>query len=972
MIINLIISFILQFNLVAQDSETQGKDFWLTFPPNAHVNINDFDKKDRERDSLFIFFASNVPTDVRFTYWNYEGKEFKKTIRINEVLQYETFGIPWYDFEIPAQDKDNHRFGNGIEYIQNANKMSIHIESDEEITVLGHNQAKWSSDGMLVYPTKATGKKYILACYSSIYEVGLTHRASHFSIVASEDNTKITIKPTAELSKSDMKDVNITLNKGEVYYARAKDFGGGEDLTGTEVEGDKNFAVFSGVERTSVPYTSTNSRDYLVTQMSPFETSGIEYLVTPFQNNSYGDIHSKFRVIAYFDDTEVYLNDKYFKTLSKGEFFEADIDKAYHIKTSKTSYVYSIRRSGFADDFGNKETGDPFLLVNPPIQQFYQTYKVINFQAYEEIGNGLHSRIYNEHFITIVLKQESIVNTLLDFKPLPSNLNFVKIHNTEYVYAHIPVNLGTHLVSSADPILCYSYGYGYANSYGSVGGGLKLRILDHNPPGIKGKSNCDNYEIDFSELNNYDSGLDSIMILDNENIKYNDNLNGDSLDNAKSIFSLVDPYQDGYVTYRIYDKFGLYSSDTIDIPGFTLSQEFILPDIPDKGQRAINDYYLKLKINNYGKFTQKLKLKLDNRLLLIDNPPATINPGEDVILNLKIEKESYADFDELTFVSELDHDCFQEKTQDSLIRIWKDNLNPQYELSNFEECEDFYDLLLITDNEDIDFGLQEIKYIQLDNIVESATIVNNQYEVKLQLDDIFQNGYYEIIAIDSANNEVNITGSIGGLVLELEENNEYTFEDIMIDTYRCDSITFYNKSERDFIFDNYTFEENINYSIPISQFPLLVKAKSQAKLVVCFDSENYKGIDESIKLNFNDCVENSYPLSSVLIEKNRELNSNCDLKIELKKVNSKAFNLSVPYPNPATNQINININNDINRVINFKLINNLGEEYFSISENFNPAYYNLQFTFNEIPNGNYLLLINSNNISETYKINIVK
>lgn len=970
MIFTFIISLFLQFNLIAQETESQGKDFWLTFPPNSHVSINPLDLNDRNRDSLFIFFASNVPTDVRFTYWDYKGIEYKKTIRINEVLQYETFGVPWFDFEVPAQDEFNHRFENGIEYIQNANKMSIHIESDEEITVLGHNQAKWSSDGMLVYPTKALGKKYILACYSSIPEFS-THRASHFSIVATEDNTNINIKPSTALAMTDTNELSINLNKGEVYYVRAKFIDGREDLTGTELEGNKNFAVFSGVERTSVPYGGFNSRDYLVTQMSPFETSGIEYFVTPFQNNSFEDIHSKFRVIAYYDDTEVYLNDNYYKTLNQGEFFEADIDKAYYVKTSKTSYVYSIRRSGFEDIFGNQETGDPFLLVNPPIQQFYQTYKMINFQAYERNGINTVNEIYSEHYITIVLHQKSIASTLLDFKPLP-NLNFQQIYNTEYYYAHIPVNVGTHLISSADPILCYSYGYGYANSYGSVGGGLNLRILDHNPPDIKRKNNCDNLEIDFSEINNYDSGLDSIMILNNQNIKFTDNLNGDSLQNAISIFSLIDPYQDGYVTYRVYDKFGLYTSDTINIAGFTLSQEFIFPTLDSKGQKAINDFDFQIKINNYGKFTQKLKLNLDNKIVLLETPPLNINPNEEVILNLRIEKEAFVKFNDISFSSILDHDCFQEKEIDSLINIWNDTKKPEFELSNFENCEEIYDLIKITDSTNIDFGLKEIKYINLENIIETFIFNNSQIEVKLNLDNIFKNGYYDLVAIDSVGNQVEISGAIGGLVIELEDNDMYVFEDIEIDSYRCDSIIIFNKSERVFTFDYNSFENNTNFSIPISQFPLTIPAHSSAKLLVCFDANNYRGSEDSIKFIFNECIEKHFPVSSVLIDVEREINSKCDLKIELKKVNVNTFNLSVPYPNPASNQISIGLNNDMNRAINFKIINTLGEEYISITENLNQAYYNLHFTFDDIPNGNYLLLINSNNIRESYKINIVK
>lgn len=974
----------------AQDSETQGTDFWVSFPPNSHVYANA--EQTKLRDSLFIFFSSNVPTDVRFTYWDYEGKEYKQTIRINDVLSYQTFGIPWFDFELPAQDRFNHRFNNGKEYIQEKSKLSIHIESDEPITVLGHNQAKWSSDGMLVYPTKALGNKYIVASYHSIDEYS-TFRASHFTVVATEDNTKVTIIPKSALYYTGLDSVSFTLNKGEVYYARASKVSSIDDLTGTEVFADKNISVFSGVERTYVPNDFENSRDYLITQMSPFETSGIEYFVTPFVKNDTLNLFSKFRVIAYYDDTDVYSNDEYITTLDKGEYYEGNIEEAYYIRTSKTSYVYSVRRSSVGSTgFGDSENGDPFLLVNPPIQQFYQSYKVINFQAIEKniverfeydpdlrrnklVYDTLLTDIYKEHYITLVLKEESIIRTELDFKPLPNDLEYIRIHNTDYLYTHIPVSIGTHLVSSDDPILCFSYGYGAANSYGSVGGGLNLKILDHHAPGINERVDCEGYTVEFTELNENDTGLDSIRVIDNVNIKLDKNIEIDSIKIDEINFTLDNPYEDGLITYRVYDKFGLYRADTIEIPGFTISQEVLDSPIDSRGHRITSDFRYDVKYRNYGKFPQKLEIEQKTGVSLLNNTiPQVLSSNEEFIASFVVYKDNFnktqTDFSLFNIIN---HECYPEKDTTFNLNLWIDNNIPEYSLSDFYECEEISNTVVVYDSNSIDYGIKDFNLINSRNVDLTSEFIENNLELKFTLINIKENGFFEIEVSDTLDNILRIEEEISGINLQLEENDTYIFEEVVRDSKRCDDVELNNFSNREIVLEYNSFQENVNFSIPVSQFPIIIPPQESRMIQICFDGNtNAENMKDSLILNLNECVESLFLIESNIIEVDKFINSKCDLNIRLTRSGDNIFTTSSPFPNPTNNIINLNLNNNRNQNINIKLIDDLGNIILNNNSKYEKGLYEIKLELKDIPSGAYSFIISSETESNSYRINYIK
>src|ERR1044071_1805179 len=78
--------------LMAQ-TDTRGREFYLTFPPNYHNNIiNPFLSV---RDSLYIFIAATEPTTGEITYRDIDSNSFTVNFTIIDPSKVYTFGIPW-------------------------------------------------------------------------------------------------------------------------------------------------------------------------------------------------------------------------------------------------------------------------------------------------------------------------------------------------------------------------------------------------------------------------------------------------------------------------------------------------------------------------------------------------------------------------------------------------------------------------------------------------------------------------------------------------------------------------------------------------------------------------------------------------------------------------------------------------------------------------------------------------------------
>ncbi|MCX7880197.1 MAG: T9SS type A sorting domain-containing protein [Ignavibacteria bacterium] len=578
------LTFLLVLPLFSQIVDSRGKDFWLTFLPNYHNYKYSVNEQLRRSDSIYIFISSDKPTTGKIEFYDINGNFNFVNFSITDPNQIYVFKRAFNDFELLGfNDMGNEWQRNMCEIPV---KLSFHITSEELINVYAHSQGNKSSDAFLVLPTTSLGKEYLVLSYKSDgYFLSLSGRTpSQFAIVATENNTEVVIYPSGPTYVNRSEPQVVPLNKGEVYLVQAliSENNPLNDLTGTYITANKPIAVFAGHQRATVPVeafrgTSSPSRDFLCEQIPPIQAWGRNAFIVPlsqpfFITNRGQDI---FRILAANDSTVVYINGSFLATLNRGQYYEGYLTQAATITATGAILVGVYKKT--SNDAGASNISDPFMMIIPPAEQFIDSCKLINIQAYELEENLQYQKVYQEHFITIVVPVDAVGETKIDDVVVPSSY-FREISGSKYYYAHVKVNEGKHSVQSNKPIGIFAYGYGPANSYGYIGG-MFFAGKDWKAPELELSSDCftDTYHI--NDEGDFSSGIDTVFFDPYylRNVEYVPDKNFKKYNRRATIqFKLSNPYQDGSYKFSVRDSAGNVVTREKEIYGFTI-RHFVGP-----------------------------------------------------------------------------------------------------------------------------------------------------------------------------------------------------------------------------------------------------------------------------------------------------------------------------------------------------------------------------------------------------------
>ncbi len=956
-------------NLDAQDEDIKGTDFWLTFPPNYHNNKyrQNVNEKQKYGDSLYLFIVADVPTNGTIVYRDSLGREYTHNFSITNPDEVYTFKVCYFDFELVGFNDSGEDFKrNQCELVA---KQSFHITSDNEIIAYAHSQAQMTSDAMMVFPTDILGNDYLVMAYSSDIAVGGNSKTpSQFAIVATEDSTLVQIEPTAPTYANGYGTQEITLNKGEVYLVQAKVSGGiyESDLTGSSVQSSKPIAVFSGHQRVTVPLNVGTSRDFLISQMTPVRTWGKNSFITPFVTppNVTPLGTDLYRVLAAYDSTVISINGQIVETLNKGEFYEGPATTAAYVSANSPILLAQFKKTSQSGT-GQNNLSDPFFVVIPPKEQFITSYLVMNTQAYEYDENlNSYKKIYLEHYITIVAPEAITNSVILDGVAIQSSL-FQRISNSDYYYANIPVSEGQHSVNSITEFGIIIYGYGNANSYGYVGG-LSFKPHDFKSPDII--INIDCYELFgvITDTAKYDSGVISISVPENEKINCEVDVSDFNQFQKIILFSarLIDKLQDGKFKIKVVDSMKLESNKTIEIPGFTLKNELQVDEtIPfsDYIGKINNEYCIDIPIKNYGKFEQTINtinLNYPEQFRVTSPLPLKIAAGK--VENLR-----------LCFLSEFDstyvdsiviaNDCAQRNILNLKFGTQKDKNAPQSS-TNYDPCFEysevvFYDSLIY------DYGLKEVEVEQLINCrADFELISSDEIKLKITVIDLYKDAIYKLIAIDSMDNRTTLTDTIPGFTISsplfAPDNNYIDFVDCSIGGLYCDSIQFFNYGLKPISINDVIISRNVYFSIPQSQFPLVINPQETKVLKVCFSPINtiIKNYYDTLYLTMN-CLDKQINLSGDSKPILYEGETNCNVPIEITSYGlpSKSY-IGTTYPNPTNSIITLDFGLAQKENVEMNIYDIYGILVRKeIQSNYSAGIYSYLINVENLPQGQYLI-----------------
>ncbi|MBS1914079.1 MAG: IgGFc-binding protein, partial [Bacteroidetes bacterium] len=345
---------------------------------------------------------------------------------------------------------------------------TVHLQFNDEVVVYGMNTQRFSSDNFLALPQEVLGTEHLVISYPNTIDpnaaaagVNASDFPSQFAVLATVDNTQVTIQPTVRLKgRPDTSPFTITLNAGEIYFGQANGRAG-IDLTGTYIRSNQKVVVYGSHQRTNIPWSEAVGRNHLIEQLPPLNRWANRAIVTPFYDLP-KTVHDKdiFRVLAANDNTQIFFDSTLQTTLKARQYAEFQIDGPKLITATGPIMVAQYHHSSVSKQYisqPNDSIGDPFMMLVTAPEQFDSVYW---FESYA-------SPHFVYHYVNVVVPTERVNTLRLDGSPV--NVPFTTIDKTSYSYAQIPVQLGYHRMSARAPFGLYMYGYGTYDGYGAPG-----------------------------------------------------------------------------------------------------------------------------------------------------------------------------------------------------------------------------------------------------------------------------------------------------------------------------------------------------------------------------------------------------------------------------------------------------------------------------------------------------------------------
>ena len=397
------------FTALSQTVTNEGTDFWIAFPPNASP------------PAITIFISSTFST---------EGSVWSLVPGVNQ------------DFTVVPGVITQISLPSPVILQGGTEDKGIRVTSKDPISVYGLNYLFGTTGGFLALPINALGTDYRVVTYTANFYPN----CSHFSVVATADNTVLTIYNRWTNSTS-----NVTLNYGQTFMD-VETPATNEDITGSRIQSNHPVAVFGSTDCVTIPDPTCGACDQVVEQMFPYYSWGKNYITVPLAGrDASGDI---FRIVSSDDRNEILINGSLAATINAGDYYETNLAISSSIITSKAALVAQFAKG---QNCSGNIIGDPLMMLIPPREQFLKTYTICTLEGFAS------------HWVNIVAPDYA-VNSIYQDGILIPGAAFTQVGTTSYYEAQLPVSTGSHTYNSLHPFGIFVYGWNSQNSYGYPGG----------------------------------------------------------------------------------------------------------------------------------------------------------------------------------------------------------------------------------------------------------------------------------------------------------------------------------------------------------------------------------------------------------------------------------------------------------------------------------------------------------------------
>jgi len=304
---------------------------------------------------------------------------------------------------------------------------AVHVNSNVSVRCIMFNRYLTSSDASAVLPVAALGTDYMAVTSAG---TNSPFRAGEFVVVATEDDTTITMNPKNALVGGFQGGTafNRVLDRGEGFLAKSSGVGVAADLTGSEILSDKPVCVVSGNQTANIP-VNLGFANHIFEVMEPITYWGAEYLIGDLPNRE--DSPTVYRYIAATDATSVFRDGELLAIIDRGEFFEERVGGQHGVHASEPITVAQFMT-------GTQELGaiigDPAVVILRSTNQF-DVEHVFSTKLGSLPG---YPTQFTEHYVTIYAEcvealKESV---FLDGVPV-ATADFQSIPGTSYCVARM-------------------------------------------------------------------------------------------------------------------------------------------------------------------------------------------------------------------------------------------------------------------------------------------------------------------------------------------------------------------------------------------------------------------------------------------------------------------------------------------------------------------------------------------------------
>ncbi|MCL2766830.1 MAG: InlB B-repeat-containing protein, partial [Peptococcaceae bacterium] len=351
------------FSMVATHAQTTGgTNFWLTFGQN------------------YNFPASSVDLQIRVVCRDLPAFGVIYFTEIDDVVSFDVDPGEVYTYTLTDPQKVAVYNNSGT----STNNKSIHITSNQPITVYALNQTSASADATNILPLTALGTYYYQISYSPFSNV-----SDAYAIVVTENNTEIS-HGTTSLG---------TFNAGEVYYRTSN-----TDMTGTRITSNKPVAFFALNQSAIIP-NDCDAADCLMQQLAPVHTWGKNFFVPVSQFP-----RDRVRIVASQNNTKLTLTGGVVvsgnpNNMQAGQFVELDVyynNNGCYIQADKPVGVCTYLTGSMCNP--PPYSSDPAQAWLPSIEQTASESIISPF-----IPNG--SSALSKHYALVIAPTEMKDNT---------------------------------------------------------------------------------------------------------------------------------------------------------------------------------------------------------------------------------------------------------------------------------------------------------------------------------------------------------------------------------------------------------------------------------------------------------------------------------------------------------------------------------------------------------------------------------